>query len=60
MVAAAAVIFLPDFLDGKKQQYQVDFTDIPQAPSIESAPENKAFPEDKIAQLNEVYQKLVG
>ncbi len=51
MVAAAAVIFLPDFLDGKKQQYQVDFTDIPQAPSIESAPENKAFPEDKIAQL---------
>lgn len=51
MVAAAAVIFLPDFLDGKKQQYKVDFTDIPQAPSIESAPENKPFPEDKVAQL---------
>lgn len=51
MVAAAAVIFLPDFLDGKKQRYQADFADIPQAPSIQLAPEHKPFPQDKIEQL---------
>lgn len=38
IIAAAAVIFLPDLLDGKKQAYQADFENIPEAPSVISAP----------------------
>ena len=51
MVAAAAVIFLPDFLDGKKQEHQTEFEGIPQAPSIVTAPENHTFPQEQITQL---------
>lgn len=51
IVAAAAVIFLPDFLDGEKQQYQADFEAIPSTPKIKITTENKIFPEQEIKQM---------
>ena len=41
IIAAAAVIFLPDLLDGKKQAYQADFENIPEAPGVISPPSEK-------------------
>ena len=51
MVAAAAVIFLPDILSGKKETQQADFEGIPQAPSITVKPEAKAFPKEQLAKI---------
>lgn len=68
MVAAAAVIFLPDLLDGKKQQFQADFQGIPQAPSVIDKPTTTPFPKEVLANipketldkeqaLNDVFEK---
>jgi len=51
IVAAAAIIFLPDILDGKKQTHQADFEGIPQAPKFQSSQTKQAFPEEKLAKL---------
>lgn len=51
IVAAAAVIFLPDFLDGKKQAYQAEFENIPKTPNISAPPPEKKFPVEKIAKI---------
>lgn len=51
IVAAAAIIFLPDILDGEKQSHQADFEGIPKAPKFESTQEVKSFPTEKLAQL---------
>lgn len=48
IVAAVAIIFLPDVLDGEKQSYQAEFDKIPAAPVIDFKPEEKKFPQDKI------------
>lgn len=52
MVAAAAVIFLPDLLDGKKAELHADFEGIPQAPVVIDKPESKPFPKEKLAQIS--------
>jgi len=44
IVAAAAIIFLPDVLDGDKQSYQADFEGIPSAPEFEKNTSSKTFP----------------
>lgn len=46
IVAAVAIIFLPDILDGKKQSYQSEFETIPETPKFEGASELKKFPEE--------------
>jgi len=51
IVAALAIIFLPDILDGDKQSYQEEFASIPQAPSVDFNTEKKTFPTDKLAQI---------
>ena len=51
MVAAAAVIFLPDILDGKKQSYQPKFEQIPQQTRFKQASEVKEFPEQTVIDL---------
>ena len=51
IVAAAAIIFLPDIFDGEKQTHQADFEDIPQAPKFSSTLEKKPFPNDKLNKL---------
>ncbi|WP_448547943.1 SPOR domain-containing protein [Thalassotalea fusca] len=51
IVAALAIIFLPDILDGDKQSYQEEFASIPQAPSVDIKTEKKSFPTDKLAQI---------
>ena len=44
IVAAVAIIFLPDLLDGDKKTYQVDFDNIPTAPNMNVVLEKKRFP----------------
>lgn len=51
IVAAVAIIFLPDLLDGEKESYQEEFDKIPSQPKVEFQPSNKSFPSDKIEQL---------
>ncbi|WP_206484491.1 SPOR domain-containing protein [Thalassotalea sp. G2M2-11] len=51
IVAAVAIIFLPDILDGDKQTYQEQFQQIPSAPSVDFKPENKPFPKEKLTEL---------
>lgn len=48
IIAAAAVIFLPDILNGKKEQNQTVFEDIPQAPKIVATANKTKFPEEKL------------
>jgi DedD protein len=49
-VAAAAVIFLPDILDGEKQSHKAQFEEIPKAPTFTAGQVNENFPEQKIAE----------
>jgi DedD protein len=44
IVAAVAIIFLPDLLDGDKKTYQADFDNIPTAPNMDVTLEKKQFP----------------
>ncbi|MDO6427968.1 SPOR domain-containing protein [Thalassotalea sp. 1_MG-2023] len=51
IVAAVAIIFLPDLLDGEKQTYQEEFENIPTAPKVDFKPNSLTIDEDKIAKL---------
>ena len=51
IVAAVAIIFLPDVLDGDKKTYQDSFETIPSAPQVDFPAANKNFPEEKLANL---------
>lgn len=51
IVAAMAIIFLPDLLDGEKQTYQEAFEKIPQAPTVNFTRETKDFPTEKLDKL---------
>lgn len=53
IVAAVAIIFLPDLLDGEKESYQEEFGKIPAQPKVQFQPANKSFPSDKVEQLTE-------
>ncbi len=51
IVAAVAIIFLPDLLDGDKKTYQEEFERIPNAPKVDFKIENNSFPNDKLDNL---------
>lgn len=51
IVAAIAIIFLPDLLDGDKKTYQEEFDKIPTAPKVDFKPQGNPFPNDKLANL---------
>tara|TARA_R110000744_G_scaffold110165_4_gene207861 strand:+ start:4583 stop:5215 length:633 start_codon:yes stop_codon:yes gene_type:complete len=51
IVAAIAIIFLPDVLDGDKKTYQDNFEAIPGTPQVDFPLANKSFPEDKLENL---------
>ncbi|NQY36775.1 MAG: SPOR domain-containing protein [Alteromonadaceae bacterium] len=60
IVAAAAIIFLPDILDGEKKIHQADFEGIPKAPLFankkvtgitDQTQKSKTFPNDQLAKL---------
>jgi DedD protein len=51
IVAAIAIIFLPDVLDGDKKTYQDNFEAIPTTPQVDFLQANKSFPEEKLANL---------
>ncbi len=51
IVAAAAIIFLPDLLNGKKITHEERFAAIPAAPSTDNIGKIKKFPEQKFTKL---------
>lgn len=51
IVAAIAIIFLPDILDGDKKTYQEEFERIPDAPKVEFSAKNKQFPSEELNKL---------
>lgn len=51
IVAAVAIIFLPDVLDGDKKTYQDNFETIPEAPTVNFPVVSKKFPQEKISSL---------
>ncbi|MEW6990707.1 SPOR domain-containing protein [Colwelliaceae bacterium 6441] len=51
IVAAVAIIFLPDLLDGDKKTFQEEFDKIPSAPQIDFQPKGQSFPSDKVASV---------
>ena len=51
IVAAVAIIFLPDLLDGEKKTYQDNFSAIPKEPKIVFPNNNNDFPKDKLSAI---------
>lgn len=51
IVAAVAIIVLPDILDGDKKTYQDNFETIPTAPEVDFPAANKAFPKENLTKL---------
>lgn len=51
IVAAVAIIFLPDVLDGDKKTYQDNFETIPEAPQIDFPKADKTFPKENLTKL---------
>ena len=51
IVAAIAIIVLPDLLDGNKKTFQDEFEQIPPPPKVEFVKEEKIFPRDKAVNL---------
>lgn len=51
IVAAIAIIFLPDILDGEKKNYQDNFETIPAEPKLHIPSADTSFPKEKLAQL---------
>ena len=51
IVAAVAIIFLPDVLDGDKTTYQEEFDKIPNAPKVDFKPQGQKFPNEKLTAL---------
>lgn len=51
IVAAVAIIFLPDVLDGDKKTYQDNFETIPQPPQVDFPIADKTFPKENLAKL---------
>lgn len=52
IVAAAAVIFLPDILDGEKRAFQQQFEEIPKKPEFVVKQDKKDFPDAALEELN--------
>lgn len=51
IVAAVAIIFLPDVLDGDKKTYQDNFEAIPDTPEVTFTPADKTFPEQTLSRI---------
>lgn len=51
IVAAIAIIFLPDILDGEKKTYQDNFETIPAAPEVKYPYADNKFPKEKLKEL---------
>ena len=49
IVVALAVIFLPDFLDGKKQTNREPFVSVPANPPKKPIVEPESFPSERVA-----------
>jgi DedD protein len=53
IVAAVAIIVLPDVLDGNKKTFQNEFEQIPPPPNVEFVEAVKNFPHDKVVKVAE-------
>jgi len=53
IVAAVAIIILPDLLDGNKKTYQDEFEKIPPPPKVDFAENTRSFPADKLVKIKD-------
>jgi len=53
IVAAVAIIILPDLLDGNKKTYQDEFEKIPPPPKVDFAENTRSFPVDKLVKIKD-------
>jgi DedD protein len=53
IVAAVAIIVLPDVLDGNKKTYQDEFEQIPSPPKVDLIKKTRSFPKDKIVKAKD-------
>lgn len=53
IIVALTVIFLPDFLDGKKQSSQEPFVTIPASPAIKPIVEPEPFPSERVVNASQ-------
>lgn len=51
IIAAVAIIFLPDLLDGEKKTFTEEFDNIPEVPRLAIDQEAKPFPSERLAEL---------
>ncbi len=60
IVVALAVIFLPDFLDGKKESNQTAFESVPASPSKKPIVDPEPFPSERVANASERPMEVVN
>jgi len=53
IVAAVAIIVLPDLLDGNKKTYQDEFEQIPPPPKVDFAKNTRSFPVEKLVKIKD-------
>lgn len=53
IVAAVAIIVLPDLLDGNKKTYQDEFEQIPPPPKVDFVKTTRSFPQERVAKITE-------
>lgn len=60
IVVALAVIFLPDFLDGKKESSQTSFDSVPASPAKKPIVNPEPFPSERVANAAERPMEIVN
>ena len=60
IVVALAVIFLPDFLDGKKESGQTSFDSVPASPAKKPIVNPEPFPSERVASAAERPMEIVN
>lgn len=60
IVVALAVIFLPDFLDGKKESNQGAFESVPASPAKKPIVDPEPFPSERVANASERPMEVVN
>lgn len=59
IVAAVAIIFLPDLLDGDKKKYNAEFENIPQSPKVELNTKIQKFPSEKLKKIEPKAEEVI-
>jgi DedD protein len=59
IVAAVAIIFLPDLLDGDKKKHNAEFENIPQSPKVELNTKIPKLPSEKLKKIEPKAEEVI-